>query len=172
MFEKLSQREKKTITIGAVCAVVILVMMFGTPRLERWRQARRSLDQLKAKLDIIDVEKATQAGLTSIVPAFEMPQGEEKQKFLFRDKFNGQLKKTGIKSEPLQIPPVARSRQPGYKFLRLKCTGKGKFGQVLDLLASLKENPYLVGIEEMRIRCDQKKREEVELELTVSTFVK
>ena len=172
MIDRLSQREKRTIKIGAVCAVVIVVMMFGTTWWDKWDQAKTSLIQMKAKLDLIDVDKAKQAGLMSIVPTFEMPQSEEKQKFLFRDKFNEQLKKAGIKSEPLQIPPVGRSQQAGYKLLRLKSTGKAKFGQLLDLLAKLKENPYLVGIEEMRIQCDPKKREEVELELTVSTFVK
>lgn len=172
MIDRLSQREKRTIKIGAVCAVVILLMMFGTTWFERWDRAKTSLEQMQAKLDLIDVGKAEQAGLMSIVPTFEMPQSEEKQKFLFRDKFNEQLKKAGIKSEPLQISPVRRSPQAGYKLLRLKATGKAKFGQVLDLLAKLKENPYLVGIEEMRIECDAKKREEVELELTVSTFVK
>ena len=172
MIGRLSQREKRTIKIGVVCAVVILVMTFGTTWLDKWNQAKTSLSQMKAKLKVIDVDEAQQAGLMSIVPAFEMPQSEEKQKFLFRDKFNEQLKKAGIKSEPLQIPPVGRSRQAGYKPLRLKSTGKAKFGQVLDLLAKLKENPYLVGVEEMRIQCDPKKRQEVELELTVSTFIK
>jgi hypothetical protein len=146
--------------------------MFGTTWLEKWNQTKASLSQMKAKLKVIDMDEARQAGLMSIVPTFEMPQSEEKQKFLFRDKFNEQLKKAGIKSEPLQILPVGRSQQAGYKVLRLKSTGKAKFGQVLDLLAKLKENPYLVGIEEIRIQCDPKKREEVELELTVSTFVK
>jgi hypothetical protein len=172
MLDRLSQREKRTIKIGAACAAVILVMMFGAEWFDRWAQVKTSLRQMKAKLDLIDVDEATQAGLMSIVPAFEMPQSEEKQQFLFRDKFNEQLKKAGIKSEPLQTLPIGRAQQAGYKLLRLKSTGKGKFGQVLDLLAGLKENPYLVGIEEMRIQCDPKKREEVELELTVSTFVK
>ena len=36
----------------------------------------------------------------------------------------------------------------------------------------MKENPYLVGIEEMRIKCDENNREKVELDLTVSTFAK
>jgi len=172
MIDRLSQREKRTIKIGVVFAAVILVMMFGTTWYERWDQAKTSLSQMKTKLDLIDVDEATQAGLMSIVPTFEMPQSEEKQKFLFRDKFNEQLKKAGIKSEPLQILPVGKAQQAGYRLLRLKSIGKGKFGQVLDLLANLKENPYLVGIEELRIQCDPKKRQEVELELTVSTFVK
>ncbi len=172
MIDRLSQREKRTIKIGVVCAVVILVMTFGTKWFAHWDQAKTSLSQMEAKLDLIDVDEAKQAGLMSIVPIFEMPQSEEKQKFLFRDKFSEQLKKAGIKSEPLQMPPVGRSQQAGYRLLLLKSTGKGKFGQVLELLAKLKENPYLVGIEEMRIQCDPKKRQEVELELTVSTFIK
>ena len=43
---------------------------------------------------------------------------------------------------------------------------------MLDLLANLKENPYLVGVEELRMRIDKKKPQEVDLDLTVSTFVK
>jgi hypothetical protein len=42
--------------------------------------------------------------------------------------------------------------------------------QVLDFLERLNENPYLVGVEELKIKCDPKKRGEVELDLTVSTF--
>jgi hypothetical protein len=43
---------------------------------------------------------------------------------------------------------------------------------VLDLLARLNENPYLIGIEEFKIKVDPKKRHEVEFDLTVSTFAK
>jgi hypothetical protein len=67
---------------------------------------------------------------------------------------------------------TGKSPQAGYKLLRLKCSAKCKFGQVLDLLVNLKENPYLVGVEEMRIKCDPKKPQEVQLDLTVSTFVR
>jgi len=110
--------------------------------------------------------------LLSIVPAFEMPEKEETQRFLFRDKLNEQLKKAGIQNQPLQVASIGRSGQAGYRLLRLKCSAKCRFTQVLDLLASLKENPYLVGVEELRIKCDSKKPQEVDLDLTVSTFVK
>jgi len=60
----------------------------------------------------------------------------------------------------------------GYKLLRLKCSAKCNFRQALDLLARLKENPYLVGIEELKIACDQKNRQDVKLDLMISTFVK
>ncbi|MHC4083995.1 MAG: hypothetical protein ACYSWZ_19995 [Planctomycetota bacterium] len=169
---KLNQREKRTLKFGVVCAIAIVTFSVGTQLLEYWRQAKGRTAGINNQLENIDVSDAKQAGLMSIVPVFEMPEKEETQKFLFREKFNEQLKKAGIKSEPLQILPAAKSPVVGYKLLRLKCSAKCKFGQALDLLANLKENPYLVGIEELKIECDQKKRQDVKLDITVSTFVK
>ena len=168
----LNQKEKRTLKFGAVCAVAIVTLTFATKWLGHWKQVRGSLAGINNKLENIDVSDAKRAGLMSIVPVFEMPDKEETQKFLFREKFNEQLKKARIKSEPLQILPAAKSPVAGYKLLRLKCSAKCRFGQALDLLANLKENPYLVGIEEFKIECDQKKRQDVKLDITVSTFVK
>lgn len=170
--ERLSQKDIRALKIGVVCAGAIVVFLFASEWLDHWAKARESLAELKGKLELLDVAKAKQAGLTSIVPVFEMPEKEETQKFLLRDKLNEQLKKAGISSKPLQVVSTVKSQQTGYKLLRLKCNAKCRFGQVLDLLANLKENPYLVGIEEMRIKCDPKKPQEVELDLIVSTFVR
>jgi hypothetical protein len=155
-----------------VCVGAILVFVFASELLGRWAEARASLAEVKNKLELIDVDKAKRAGLLSIVPVFEMPQKEETQRFLFRDKLNEQLKKAGIKNQPLQVVSIGKSGQAGYRLLRLKCSAKCRFTQVLDLLANLKENPYLVGVEELRMRIDKKKPQEVDLDLTVSTFVK
>ncbi|UCG55819.1 MAG: hypothetical protein JSU70_13220 [Phycisphaerales bacterium] len=175
MLERLSASERRTVKIGAACAVAILVFTFGKKWYDDWSDVRDSLTATREKLDAIGLDEAKQKALFAIVPVFEMPKAEEQQMFLFRDKFNEQLKRAGIKSEPLQVLPLGKKKGE-YRLLRMKCTGKGRFGQVLDLLANLKENPYLVGIEEMKIQCDPKKpqdqRQEVELELTVSTFVK
>jgi hypothetical protein len=169
---RLNEKEKRTLKFGAVCAVAIVVFALGTEWLGHWKKVRNSRTGIDKKLDAINVSDAKRAGLMSIVPVFEMPEKEETQQFLFRDKFNDQLKKAGIKSEPLQVLPPIKSPVAGYELLRLKCSAKCKFAQALDLLAKLKENPYLVGIEELKIECDQKKRQEVKLDLTVSTFVK
>ena len=167
----LNQKEKRTLKFGAVCAVAIVVLTFATQWLGHWKQVRGETAGINNKLENIDVTDAKRAGLMSIVPVFEMPKKEETQKFLFREKFNEQLKKARIKSEPLQILRAAKSPVAGYKLLRLKCSAKCRFAQALDLLANLKENPYLVGIEEFKIECDQKKRQDVKLDITVSTFV-
>ncbi|MHC4642242.1 MAG: hypothetical protein ACYS32_11400 [Planctomycetota bacterium] len=169
--KKLSQKEKRTLKFGAVCAVIIVAFAFGTRGLDKWRQGRSSGASITDKLKAINVKDAKRAQLMSIVPVFEMPQKEERQKFLFRDKFNEQLRNARIKSEPLQVLPPIKSGVAGYELLRLKCSAKCSFGQALDLLARLKENPYLAGIEEFKIECDQKKRQDVKLDLTISTFI-
>jgi hypothetical protein len=172
MLERLSQTDKRALKIGAICAVGVVAFVFGTKWLGHWAQARRSLAGVKAKLETIKTDETRQAGLASIVPVFEMPQKEETQKFLFRNKLNEQLKKAGINSKPLQVLAAGKAKQDGFRLLRLKCNAKCRFGQLLDLLTRLNENPYLVGIEELRVKCDPKNREEIELDLTVSTFIR
>ena len=170
---KLSPRDRRALRVFGVFVVALVVFLSVTKWFEHWVGVRKSLAKVKTELELINPSEAKQEGLLSIVPVFEMPEIESKQKFLFREKFNEQLKKAGIKTEPLQA--LAAVKLPGradYKLLRLKCRGKCQFGQALDLLAALKENPDLVGIEEFKIECDPKKRQEVEMELTVSTFVK
>jgi hypothetical protein len=172
MIAKLSQRDKRALKLGALSIAAILVFVFATAWLEHWTQVRESLVVARADLRIISPNKAKQEGLLTIVPVFEMPERQEEQKFLFRDKFNEQLKKAGIKSGPVQFSAGKSARQDGYTLVLLKFSAKCKFDQVLDLLAELKNNPYLVGIEQLNIKCDPKKRQEVELDLTLSTFAK
>ena len=99
-----------------------------------------------------------------------MPKVEDEQSFLFRDKLSEQLKRAGINNKPLQVQAGRKSLYPGYNLLLVKCSATCRFPQMLDFLAWLNENPYLVGIEEFKIKVDPKKPQEVELELTVSTF--
>jgi len=171
MIEKLSQRDIRILKIGAVCAAAILVFWLATKGYDRWKEARTSLAEVKNKLELIDVDRAKRSGLLSIVPVFEMPKEEETQRVLFINKLTEQFKNAGIKNEPLQVVSVGKSQQAGYRLLRMKCSAKCRFTQALDLLASLKENPYLVGVEELRMRIDKKKPQEVDLDLTVSTFI-
>ena len=162
--------------IGAVCMIAIPALTYGTTWLDHWHQARASLAADKSKLNDIATDEAKRAGLLALVPVFETPQEEERQKFLFRDKLYEQLKKAGIKNEPLTFLPIKGTKKVPYNVLRIKCKGKCQFNQVLDFLAALKENPYLVGIEELSIQCDMKqppeKRKDVEISLTVAAFVK
>ena len=172
MIKKLNQKDIRTLKLGAICAAAILAFWVGSKVYDRWKEARASTAILNSKLELIDVDKAKQSGLMSIVPKFEMPVGEEDQKFLFVEKLTEQFNKAGIKNQPLQVASKGKSKQAGYQLLRMKCSATCRLTQALDLLADLKDNPYLVGIEELRIRVDQKKPQEVDMDLIVSTFVK
>ena len=152
-----------------------MALKFGLDGYDRWQALRASLQSHRAKLQEVVVDERKQAGLLSIVPVAETPAVEEKQKFLFRDRLHEQLKKAGIKAEPLTILGARKKVGLPYKVLRIRCRGKCRFEQLLDFLATVQENPYLVGIEELRLECDAKqppeKRKDVEIDLTFSTFV-
>jgi hypothetical protein len=172
MTNKLSQKDIRTLKLGAVCVAGIIIFLVGSKVLGHLKKAQESTDILNKKLDLIDVDKAKQTGIMAIVPKFEMPIEEEDQKFLFVDKLTAQFKKAGIKNQPLEVASKTTSKKDGYQLLRLKCSATCRLTQALDFLANLKDNPYLVGIEELRLRTDKKKPQEVAMDLTVSTFVK
>ncbi len=172
MLEKLNERDRRAIRLGVISAAVILCFVGATAWLEHWRQVRASLAKARKDLSKISVSETRRAGLVNLVPAFEMPRLKEEQKFLFREKINEQLKKAGIGGKPLEILSTTRSDQPGYELLRIRCSGTGKYDNVLNLLAGLKENPYLAGIDELRLECAGKKREQLQTDMVVTTFVK
>ena len=178
MIEKLSEKDKRTLKRGcSAIAIILLTFLVIFPWAEDWRSCRAALAVERAKLESITAggEKlsAKQEGLFSIVPVFEMPKTEKDQEQLFRGKFNEQLKKAGIKIKSLQSIAATKSRQSGSrKMLKLQCQGKCNFNQAMDLLAALNENPYFVGVENLQLTCDAKNRNEINLLLTVSTFVK
>jgi len=172
MIDKLTGKDIRALKLGALGAAVIILFVFGSAWRDSWAKAKKNAAELESKLSAIDAGKAKQTALMSLVPAFEMPQAEEDQKFLFRDKLTEQLKKAGINHAPLQIQTGRKSAQADYKLLLVKCDAKCRFSQLLDFLARLDENPYLVGIEELRMKVDPKNRQEIQLDLTVSTFAK
>jgi hypothetical protein len=170
---RLQPREKRILIGGLAVAVAIFAFNFGPKLVGQWRQIRASLDALQVKMKDMPDEKQRVA-LAALVPVFEVPQPEEKQKFAFRDRLNEQFKKAGINTEPLTFVP-SRKKVGAYRPLFIKCKAKCKFDQLLDLLASLKDNQYLMGVEELRVQCDTKqppeKRQEIEFDIVVSTLV-
>lgn len=170
MINKLTEKDIRALKLGAVGVLLILLFVLGSKWRDRWAAATAKNAQLQAKLNAINIDKAKEAGLTSIVPAFAMPQVEDEQSFLFRDKLSEQFKRAGIKNKPLQVQTSKKSPVAGYNLVLVKCSATCSFSQMLDFLARLNENPYLVGIEEFKIKVDPKKRQQMELDLTVSTF--
>ncbi len=170
--QKLSEKDIRTLKLGTVGVGLILVFYLGMKWMDHWKEVRAEIVRVRSKLEAIDVGKARQAGLLTIVPVLEMPKPHEEQQFLFRDKLREQFKKAGINNKPLRFLSSGKTTVGGYKTLLVECSAKCRFDQVMNLLANLNENPYLVAVEEFQIRTDKKKPQEVELDLTVSTLVK
>ncbi|MCX5645556.1 MAG: hypothetical protein NTZ17_12915 [Phycisphaerae bacterium] len=177
---KLNAREKRMLLIGLAALAATLVFTYGVRGIDQWSKSRTSLAAAKKKLGEVETDKAKLAGLMALVPVFEFPEPQEKQKTLFREKLYEQLKRSGINTEPPQ-PLLGKKITVGgatYQVLKIKCKGKCKFDQFLDFLANLKENPYIVGVEELQVRLDTKeppekrKDKDVDVDLIVSTFVR
>ncbi len=170
--QKLSNKDIKTLKMGAIGVGLVLVLFLGMKWLEHWKDVRGQIAEIKTKLKAIDIEKSRQAGLMSIVPVFEMPQAEEQQTFAFRNKLRDQFKQARINNKPLRVLSTGKTRLGGHKLVRVECSVECQFTQFMDFLAGLNENPYLVGVEEMRIRCDKKKPQNVDVDMTFSTLSK
>jgi hypothetical protein len=170
--QKLSEKDIRTIRMGVIGAGLILVFFCLSKWVDHWKEVRSEIALIKSKLEAIDVEKARQAGLLKIVPVLEMPVAESEQTSLFRDKLRDQFKAARINNNPLQILSTGKKRVGGYKTVRVESGAKCNLGQLLDFLARLNENPYLLGVEEMRIRTDKKQPQNVEVDLTFSTLAK
>jgi hypothetical protein len=181
MFERMSQRDKRALIFGVVAVVVILAYIYVGPWFKDWQGIRADLEAKKKQLKVIapadgdETAQATWEKLALCVPVFEMPRREKDQVPLFRDKFNDQLTKAGIKVKTLQ-PIGGKSTKliPGarVKLLKFQCRGTCSLSQVLDLLGGLNSNPHLAGIEELSIKFGQKDRKQIDLVMTVSTFAK
>ena len=178
--KKLSPKDQRTATIGAVLAALIVVYVLADNLwLDHWADVREQIKLNKQKLEEIGLDDSPGAQMRRdlrlrAVPAFEMPRDEDEQRLIFVRKFSEQVKKAGIKltTMPQYQTHTRVEADLGLKILRLHCRGKCNFSQALNLLAGLYENPYLVSIEDFQLKCDPKNRQEMEMSLIVSTLAR
>jgi hypothetical protein len=173
----ISERDIRAIKIGAAGLALIGLYFLAGPWLSEWQGLRADLAAARERLDRVAVDgegtlPAEQLKLMSAVPKLEMPADEKTQSTKFRDAFTQQLQKAGIRARSLQYLAAKKIAGAGYRTLRLQGRGRCDFSQMLNLLGSLNENPYFVGVEELDLKPDARNRNEVEFSMTVSTFAK
>jgi len=168
MFAKINEKNKRAIGLGIICGGMILLYSFV---IEPWQLVRKRIVEKQEKVEQVHAQQALQK---AELAAFEMPKPEDEQRLLFERKFSEQLQQCGIQvtTQPYYLHGRGK-KQPGLgvKLLRMHCKGKCNFNQAMDLLVKLHENPYLVAVEEFKLECGKKKRQEMKLAITVSTFV-
>ncbi len=175
----LSRREAMMLGVSVVLGVVVLSYHFFVGGwIEHWGQIRGEIAVFEAKIGKLDVKGSSKAAaraaaLQKAVPAFAMPEAENEQRLLFEKKFYEQLKQAGVKAENLRFDTKGQlDRTLGLRLLKMHCKGRCKFTQAMDLLANLNSNPYLVSVEEFTMTIDEKKPQEVEVELVLTTYVR
>ena len=164
-------RNRRAMSIGLAAAGLILLYHFAIdPWLGHWEQVRAELTIHRQKIEMLQPRHEA-AG--PAIPAFAMPEKEDRQRLEFEREFNEQLQKAGLQITAMpQYLSSQGKAQPGLgvKLLQMQCRGKCNLAQALDLLAALEENPYYVAVEEFKLECGQQNRQEMELTLAVSTF--
>jgi hypothetical protein len=173
----LTDRDKRTLWLGAVCSVFILGLVYVPRFAGHWRQVRSENRAMEQTLRQIQNPKdPKQLFLDSQVPVYKMPTTADAQAFLFRDKLTEQIKKAGLKEVPLKTDFPAKGQVGGYQPLYLSYAGTCPLDKLLKLLVDLKTNPYYVGIEALKIEADSKQpaegRKEMTIELTLTTLAK
>jgi len=173
---KITQRDKRTLTLAAIAAVAIVFwFLVADGFFADWKNIRNDISVYRGKFDqIASSENLSSAdkGVFSIVPVFESPGLEQMQGPAYMKKFNEQSKKLGIKADLKYLKSLKSKSASGYKTLRLQSQGRCKYTQVIDLLGKLYENPFFVSVEQLTITPNLKKPGEVEFTLVTSTFAK
>ncbi|NLH15604.1 MAG: hypothetical protein GX455_03390 [Phycisphaerae bacterium] len=172
-----NERDLRAIKIGVAGLVLIGLYFLAGPWVSEWQMLRADLAAARQRLDRVAVDgegslPAEQLQLMSAVPKIEMPADEKTQGTKFRDTFTQQLQKAGIRARSLQYLAAKKLAGVGYRTLRLQSRGRCQQQQMLNLLGSLNENPYFVGVEELDLKPDARNRNELEFTITVSTFAK
>ncbi len=172
MAYRLSQHDKKVLKFSAIAAAVMLIYAYMlAPLAADWSRTRAAIAANRKTVQSLAGSVDRRMNQASIVPVVEMPESTEKQQHLFKTSINKQLMDAGIQSKSLQYITTGKTTNNlGFTISKLKCDAKCNMSQVVRLLGSLPENPHLLGIEELRISCDTKKRDEITLSITVSTF--
>ncbi len=172
-----NERDIRAIKIGVAGLAAIGLYFLVGPWLSDWQMLRADLASARERLERVAVDEegalpAEQLRLMSAVPKVEPPADEKTQGTRFRDAFTQQLQKAGIRGRSLQDLAAKKIAGVGYKTLRLQVRGRCEWNQMLNLLGSLNENPYFVGVEELDLKPDTRNRNDLEFSITVSTFAK
>jgi hypothetical protein len=170
MLNNMNEKDKKTIKTGAIAAAAIIILIGTMQGYSKWNAKKDEDKKLTSNIRTLDIPDSAYNKLRSDVPVFQFPQDEQTQKENFRTELEEEFKSVRIETKPWEEVLTKQTTSGTYGKLYLKTNGTCRFQQILDLLAVLKENPYLVGVEELHIDCDPQNPQQATFNIKVSTF--
>jgi len=177
-YNQLSLRDRRSLKIGVI--IILFVLTYGfvvSPLLENYGAIKYKTKSLEGKLSFLkesDNESfsAKEKGILKTVPNVEVPLRETQQKQIFRDSLFEQLRSSGVKITS-NLAYSGKAKKNGHrKYVLLKCAFSCNYQQFLKLLGEINSNPHLLSIEELKVSCDEKKRNQLTVIMGVSTLVK
>ena len=123
---KFDQRNKKTLKLGIIGLIVILLAVFFLDWIQKWKELRQSIRDTTKQLETLATADEKLEALRMRVPAVAVPQKEQKQLFAFRDALNRQLSGARISVKPFKVSTVAKSARPEYQYLYLSTHGRSE----------------------------------------------
>lgn len=178
IFDKLSEKDQKTLKVGGLLIVMIVVCGSLNILVKEYSKTSKELKTAKAKFNSVKPKSdgslnPLQARYYKKVPVYKLPQEEKIPGETFRLEFLKLLRDCKINFTVLNhLPMSSKKNAAGFRTRNIHCKGKCSFQQAVDLLAKLYETPRFVGIEDFKIECNPKNRSQMELAITVSTFIK
>ena len=179
---QMSTRDKRALAIGGIGVLLYLgYVLLVSPWLEKQSDLQDKVDAQEQLLERIGMSSSPKAQMKRMilsmkVPTYMLPEEEDMQRLLFERAFSKQLKDSKVKTKgmPQFITKGKKISQLGMRQLKIQGEGSCKFEQALDLLAKMYENPHLVSVEEFKLSCDEKKRKDrlVQVSMTVTTLTK
>lgn len=171
MFNKMNEKDKNTLKKGGIAVAAVVVLVVAVQVYGNWNTKKAESDTIDNQLRTLNVPDNVRSKTLGSIPVFIMPKDGQTQKELFRNSLDQSLEQLRISTDPWQ--EITTNKTPtvsGYSSLSLKTSGSCRVDQILSLLASLKQNPYLVGIEELHIECNQQNPQQADFSIQVSTI--
>lgn len=171
---EISPRDKRAIVLTILVGGSILLYHYGlAPWFDQWDEVKQSIERESKKVSSLNVASpkalVARAHLNQKIPSFEKPAAENLQRHFMQKKFSDQLKRQGIKAQRMSYLSSTKKKH-GYKMLKLQTKFICPMSKFYQLLASLNENAYFAGIEDLQMQVDKRNRSNVEVTMTLSTF--
>lgn len=167
---QISQRDKRALIFAILVCLAMIAYLLLEPAMKKWNSSRLELNNKIEKIETLASTsgQAKIKGLFSVVPVFDSPSVKKEQILKFSNKFNEQIKSSGIAPSSIQLIGADKKSS---KVLKLQCKADCNVDQIFTLLGSLNKNPHYAYIEEFSMKLDSKDRNKAKMSIIITTYL-
>ena len=176
----MNSKDKRAVSLGlALSAVIMVYCLVLGPFIDHRGNIQHRIKSIQSQLsdggfDTSGAGMAKVRGLFNIVPVVEQGGSEEEVRKIVVERLYDQLAVSGIKItvSPSFLGKAKMDKNLKKKVVKLHFSGTCSYEQLLKFLSRVYENPLILSVEEIKIKCDPKKRNMVDVNMAISSMVK